>query len=442
MFTQPPNWRKKLSSELLHKFFSSQELQNLVKQAEKKYVYWDSFKHYPMPAGFASDEAWACLKFNRFSNRDVSPVKSVKGKVFTYTITKTMYQRLSFIDSNTSGFLSAKVAKPSEAQKNELIVSGLTEEAIASSQIEGANTSRKVAKQMLLSKRKARTRDEQMIINNYQVMQRLLDWKDLPLSLNMLQEIQKNITTNTLEDKKDEARFRTDDDNIGVVNQLTGEVVFTPPKQSVVMVELDRLVHYANQKETDENYVHPIIKAGVLHFWLAYLHPFVDGNGRTARVIFYWYVLRQEYWLFQYLSVSRIIKKAKKQYDDSYLFTEVDDNDLTYFLFYSLKAIVLSIKEFAQHYQNKVAKEKIISKIADKLTGLNQRQISLLQYCYQHQDATIDILTHQSKHRVAYQTSRTDILELSGKGHFSLMKKGNKFIFIPNTNKIKQLFKE
>ena len=441
MFSQPPDWRKRLQPDFLQKAFKSEALNDLIKQAEKKYVDWNTFKHYQIPKDFNPETAWAYLKFNRFSNREKTLVKSMVNDSFTYIITKTMYKRLSFIDSNTSGFLSSDITRPTEIQKSKLIISGLTEEAIASSQIEGANTSRKVAKKMLLSKRKARSRDEQMIINNYQVMQRLLEWKELPLSVGVIQEIQKNITVETLEDKDDEARLRTDEDNIGVVNKLTGEVVFTPPKQSVVLQELERLVEYANQKETDDSYVHPVIKASILHFWLAYLHPFVDGNGRTARAIFYWYLLKNNYWVFQYLSVSRIIKKSKKQYDDSFLFTEIDDNDLTYFLFYKLKAIMLSIKDFTEHYKNKIQNEKNIENLSTRLTGFNQRQISLLQYCNLNQETTIDILTHQSKHRVAYQTARTDLLNLVKKGHFSLMKKGLKFIFVPSPSKIKQLFK-
>ena len=191
MFSHPPDWRKRLQPDFLQKAFKSEALNDLIKQAEKKYVDWNTFKHYQIPKDFIPETAWAYLKFNRFSNRERTPVKSTANDSFTYIITKTMYKRLSFIDSNTSGFLGSDVEKPTEIQKNKLIISGLTEEAIASSQIEGANTSRKVAKKMLLSKRKARNKDEQMIINNYQVMQRLLDWKDFPLSLNMLQDIKK-----------------------------------------------------------------------------------------------------------------------------------------------------------------------------------------------------------------------------------------------------------
>lgn len=44
---------------------------------------------------------------------------------------------------------------------------------------------------------------------------------------------------------------------------------------------------------------------------IAYMHPFVDGNGRTARALFYWYMLKSGYWLTEYLSISRVIAKSK-----------------------------------------------------------------------------------------------------------------------------------
>lgn len=440
MIQKPPNWIKNFTPELIKKALISEQLRTLVKEANKEYIYWEKFKYHKIPNGFSLEEAWAFLKFSRSSNAETSPVIGINNRNFTFTVTKNMYQKLSLIDSNTSGFLTADVKKPTNIQKSQLILSGLTEEAIASSQIEGANTSRKVAKEMLLSQRKARTRDEQMIINNYQVMQRLLEWKDLPLSTDILLAIQKNITTNTLENENDSGRFRADNDGINVVNSLTSEIVFTPPNAKFVENELKKLIQYANNNESEDEFIHPVIKASILHFWLAYLHPFVDGNGRTARAIFYWYMLRKNYWLFQYLSVSRVIKRSKIQYDNSFLYSEFDENDLTYFLSYKLKAIVLSIKEFINYYHEKLEKEKIIQKIAGDLGEFNARQISTLQDLNQNKENTINIATYKSKNRISYETARTDLAHLVKKNLLDKIVSGKKFVYVPNTLEIKKLF--
>lgn len=440
MIDPPPNWINIFSPTLIQKSLKSEELRELTKRADKDYVYWEKFKYYPMPSGFTPEEAWAYLRFSRQSNTETTPVKDSSYKNFTFTITKNMYQKLSLIDSNTSGFLTADIERPNSNQKNQLIISGLTEEAIASSQIEGANTSRKVAKQMLLSQRKAKTRDEQMIINNYQVMQRLQDWKDLDLSLEMLLDIQKNITINTLSDKNDSGRLRTDEDGINVVNSATGEIIFSPPNAEFVKNELGKLIQYANTDESEDEFVHPVIKANILHFWLAYLHPFVDGNGRTARAIFYWYLLKKNYWMFQYLSVSRIIKKSKVQYDNSFLYTELDENDLTYFLSYVLKSVVLSIKEFSEYYNEKLEKEKIVQKLARELGEFNSRQINLLQDLNINKDNRIDVSIHRVNNRISYETARTDLDYLVHKNFLNKIHSGRKFVFVPNTLEIKKIF--
>jgi Fic family protein len=443
MLKRPPKWQDIITSspDLFERLIKSQELSDLIKHAEREYVYWDKFRHYPIPKGFKPEEAWAYLKLSRLTNRESTPVRDGDKKPFGFTITKTMFEQLSKIDKNTSGFLWSDTQRPTATEKNQLIISSLTEEAIASSQIEGANTSRKVAKQMLLSARKARNKDEQMIINNYQVMQRLQDWKDLDLSIEMLVDIQKNITQDTLDDKADEGRLREDSDNIAVVNQTTGETVFDPPSKEFVLEELKRLILFANNDKKEEDFVHPVIKASILHFWLAYLHPFVDGNGRTARALFYWYLLRKDYWMFQYLSVSRIIKKSKKQYDSAFLHTEYDENDITYFLSYKLKTMLHAIEDLKKHYEGKLEKDKILSALADKLGGFNERQIALLQFFNKNKDQRMDIKTHQNRFRIVYETARADLMGLVDKNLLSPIKMKNKFVFVPNTAEIKRLLK-
>lgn len=441
MIDQPPNWKSYITPNFFQQALDSIELQELVKKAEREYVYWDKFKYYPPPKGFSIKEAWAFLKFSRTTNREKTPIVDNEQNNFTYTVTKTMYQKLSYIDSNTSGFIINEWNKPTDAQKNQLIVSSLSEEAIASSQIEGANTSRKAAKQMILSQRKPRTRDEKMIINNYMVMQKLMEWKNLELSNDMLLEIQSIITKDTLENSKDEGRFRSDEDGVQVVDRLTGIVAFTPPRFSIYKEQLNELIKFANADEKEEDFIHPVIKSTIIHFWLAYLHPFVDGNGRTARALFYWYLLRKNYWLFQYLSVSRVIRMSRVQYDNAFLKTELDDNDLTYFLIYNLKTINKAIDDFIEHFKNKLSEEKRIEQMAVQFKGLNERQLLLINYLIENPQISVDIKTHKNKYQTAYQTARTDLIKLHNKGMLTQISDGKKYIYVPNKDALRKYLK-
>lgn len=442
MMEKAPNWKTNFNPTLFRKALDSKELQELIKKAEKEYVYWDKFRFYNPPNGFTIEEAWAYLKFSRVTNQENTFVRDKNGESFVFTTTKTMFQKLSYIDSNTSGFLTSEWGKPTDNQKNQLIISGLTEEAIASSQIEGANTSRKVAKEMILSQRKPKNRSEQMIINNYQVMQRLIDWKDLDLNREILLEIQKTITNEAINKTEDSGRFRKNDDDIHVVDPVTQLSVYTPPNENIFQKELDRLIEFANKDEDGEDFIHPVIKASIIHFWLAYLHPFVDGNGRTARAIFYWYMLKKNYWVFQYLSISRAIKLTRTQYDNAFLRTEMDDNDLTYFILYQIKTINESINNFISHYEKKIKDNKKIEFLTIKLKNFNTRQISLIDYLYNHPETIINIKMHQNRYQTAYQTARMDLIKLTEVGFLTQIADGNKYIYVSNKEAINKIIKK
>jgi Fic family protein len=266
-----------------------------------------------------------------------------------------------------------------------------------------------------------------------------MEWKNLPLSVDMIKELQENITKNTLDDSKDSGKFRTNEDNIAVVDSLTGESVFTPPTSEFAQSEIKKLVQFANGSESKDNYIHPVIKAIILHFWLAYLHPFVDGNGRTARALFYWYMLRKQYWLFQYLAVSRVIKKSKISYDKSYIYSEIDENDMTYFMTYNLKVINQAISDFIGYYKQKMLKENKIKVVSSDLPGINNRQVKLLIYALKHPQNVLSINQHKIINQVAYETARRDLLLLESKGYLLTVSKGKKYLYMPRTSEIEKV---
>jgi Fic family protein len=97
---------------------------------------------------------------------------------------------------------------------------------------------------------------------------------------------------------------------------------------------LEALCQFAN-KPQEKASLHPVIRAILLYLWQGYDHPFRNGNGRSARALFYWRMLREGYWLFEFISISTVLKNASAQYGRSYLYTETDDNDATYFVDFS-----------------------------------------------------------------------------------------------------------
>jgi Fic family protein len=86
---------------------------------------------------------------------------------------------------------------------------------------------------------------------------------------------------------------------------------------------------------------------------IAYIHPFGDGNGRTARAIFYWSILRSGYWLFEYISISKLIQEKRGDYDKSFIYVETDDFDLTYFLYNQVDTIEKAVKSLLEYIDRK-----------------------------------------------------------------------------------------
>jgi Fic family protein len=295
---------------------------------------------------------------------------------------------------------------------------GLIEEAIASSQLEGASTTRHVAKEMLQTKRLPRNKDEQMIYNNYLAMRFIQDHRNEKLTPALIFELHKIVTEKTLEDERKAGKFRESNDDIRVIDITTNDTLHTPPEASELPNRLEQLCDFANTKQEDI-FIHPAVKAIILHFTLAYDHPFVDGNGRTARALFYWYMAKENYWLMEYCSISSILKKASAKYSRAFLYTETDDSDLTYFIIHQLDVIKKSINSLHNYLDKKVESVQDAKKLLrnNKIlqNNLNSRQMILLSHALKHPRFVYDIKTHQTKHAITYETARKDLMGLSSK---------------------------
>jgi Fic family protein len=173
-------------------------------------------------------------------------------------------------------------------------MNSIVEEAIASSIIEGAVTTRKKAKELLKKKRKPRDKAEQMIYNNYITISEIKELINEPLSPILLIKLQESIPKDTLENSGYEGRFRVVNDCTIEVVDASGHLLHEPPPALEIPELINNLGEFVNT-ESEDDFIHPVIKGVIIHFWLAYIHPFMDGNGRTSRALFYWYLLKKEF---------------------------------------------------------------------------------------------------------------------------------------------------
>lgn len=407
------------------------------KTSNEKYLYWDKTKYLTPIDGLTADESWFVIKQIRQVSSIEILIKSNSGKFFTWYRPLYTDKFLREIDMHAGGlFLTEKTSSLQEKDRQKYLARGIVEESIASSQLEGADTSRRYAKKMLTEHLRPRTKSEQMIVNNYLVLQKIEnDYKNEPLSTYLLQTLQSQLTEKTLDETFRPGEFRKDEDDIIV--GYDNKIAHVPPKAAFVKKELERLINYANN---DSDFIHPVIKAIQLHFWIGYLHPFPDGNGRLARAIFYWYLFKHGYWAMGYLPISAMLKKSQHDYTYAYIYSEQDDNDFTYFYDYNMKKILKSIELFKEFIEKRSQENKLLNeKIKNLIPTLNSRQIHTLKYLASHSDAFTSGTSYKIMHGVALKTAYRDLKTLNKLGYVYSGQDGKNVLYRP-TEKTLTLF--
>lgn len=388
---------------------TDKKLNSLIEEINDEYAYWDTVKYKKLPAACTSSETlWTRVKASRIA----CTVKAWDKYKVHFGLTNRMQRLCHEFDMNFGGSWETGSVIPADSRERYL-VSSLMEEAIFSSQMEGAATTRKVAKEMLRKQISPKDKSQQMIANNYQTIRFIVEHKHTPLTPELVLHIHHLMTENTLNHPEDAGRLRTNNDVV-VEDGISHEVVHTPPSHEELPTFLKELCQYFNGSDT-KVFIHPIIRGIIIHFMIGYMHPFVDGNGRTARALFYWYMLKQGYWLTEYLSISRVIAKTKKSYEKAYQYVEADGNDLGYFIAYNLKVLAQAFKQL-QNYIQKKQDEKMLANTFLQLGEINERQAQIIRMYMENPKEVLTVKDLQHKFMVTATTAKSDIVGLMNRG--------------------------
>lgn len=399
-----------------------------------RYLHWDKFKRiYTQDTEFA----WLATKLSRSSLLNQLKLGNF---TFAYAVPNSLQSKLHFIDKNCAGNVGANnLAGLSKNEQSQFLLKSLImEEAITSAQLEGAATTRKIAKELLETERKPRTKDEMMIVNNYRLMQQAIKLKDEQLTIELILKLHKIATANAIENNAISGEFRQDNEIF--IADYDGNILHQPPKFSQIPELMQAFCDFANQdsNSTNENFIHPVVKAIILHFLIGFIHPFGDGNGRTARALFYWYMLKNGYWLFEYISISRLLKEAPAKYARSYLYTETDDLDMTYFLYHQSEIIQRAIYALEKYIDDKQQMFKEFSSAIAIFTAqvspkLNIRQVQILQKAVRETGAIFTAKEISNEYGIAENTARKDLNRLKELKLLGIITNGNAVNYItPN----------
>ena len=393
------------------------------------YLHWDELRRRPTHKGLSHEEWWLALKLKRKAAYRQIPLLDRKKKPFHYFIPDSVQKLLHEIDFGAGAYIGMPEPIANPQTRDRYIVSSLIQEATTSSQLEGAVTTREVAKEMIRTGRAPRDRSERMILNNYMTMQEIIRVKDQPLSVPLLLDIHRIVTNQALDNPSAAGRFRRADEPIRVVDG-EGQIFHDPPDAEELPERAQRMCEFANGT-TPSQFIPPAVRAILLHFWLAYDHPFVDGNGRTARALFYWSMLHHGFWLFEFISISNILVKAPSRYACAFLHTETDENDLNYFILHQADVIRRAITELHVYLDRKQTEtQQAVSRLRS-LRSLNHRQQALITHALRHPGREYSIESHCTSHSVAYATARADMLDLTELGLLEKHVRGKTMFFSP-----------
>jgi Fic family protein len=424
----PPSWQRQLDDR--------KNLSRILGQGplvRDRYLHWDELRHRTPPDGLSHEDWWAGVRIAREGMLRPLPFQDKHNRHILFGMPDPVLRLLHAIDQQAAGNLGMESPIVSGEDRDRYLVSSLIEEAITSSQLEGAATTREVAKAMLRSGRQPRDKSERMILNNYYAMEAIRDMRGQELTPEGVYELHRTITEGTLDDPGAAGRLRRPDERVNVVTVDHTTVLHEPPAADSLPGRMEVLCRFANAAGEDGPFVHPVIRAILLHYMLGYDHPFVDGNGRTARALFYWSLARSGYWLMEYVSISRLLKKAPARYARAYLYSETDANDTTYFIIHQLGVIEQAIQALHEYLARRTAEQndaEALLRHAPRLSDqLNHRQVALLTHALRHAGHGYTVESHKRSHRVTHQTARTDLLQLVEQGLLDKGKRGRAFVF-------------
>lgn len=416
-----------------------------AKLDDSRYLSFEDTKYRPLPEQIEALEGdrlvwWIAIMLGRIARFRELPLSAADGGLFKFFCDNTDAELLHEMDLNGGGMLGVDEMIPNEAARNKYFVNMLIEESFSSSFMEGAVSTRDLAKKMIAENREPKNRSERMILNNFKTMQNLSKWKDEPLSPELLCRIHSHIAQGTLDESK-LGKFRTETDGDIVLADDEGNVYHTPCDVESIPEKIAELCEFANSDNSKSNFIHPIVKAIILHFMLAYIHPFCDGNGRTARTLFYWYLLKNNYWITKFISISKVILESGNRYYMSFLNTERDYNDLNYFIKFQLEVFERAIKAFQNYLETKKREYADISRNSEILKGLNEREaqlcLKIIGKPFENFEATIE--SHAILNGVSWETARKDLKHLAAKKILERRKSGKTFVYFPTKNFLEKI---
>jgi Fic family protein len=311
------------------------------------------------------------------------------------------------------------------AFKTDFLLDSTIEEAITSAIYEGAHSTRAQAQQLIASGERPKNKDEWMLVNNFRAMRWIQGNRNKPLSREVVLHLHKLVTENTLEG-----------DDINFCGKFRNDKVYIGPHEGVDHRLIESAVDEMLELTTNNRrYFHPLVKGILIHYFIGYIHPFFDGNGRTARALFYYKAMRSELNYVELLSVSAYLKEHGKQYEKAFQKVKENDYDITYFIDFCLDSMASALKEVSR----KVGYLLRLMDLKERFE-LSSQQVGLLQRMALHKFRTIDAEEYAQQISKSREFARQELKQLLELGFVNESKTGKKLVYKVNAERLKELY--
>ena len=368
---------------------------------------------YRLPASLPIADFWPEEIQCRKDRASVLPLHTASGESFWYVPTNRFLQ---------SGDALAQAARYEST--NELPQyshdDSIIDEAFYSSSIEGAYSTKARARELIQSGKSPESKDERMIVNNYDALRFVLDHLDTPINEAITLEIARILTEGTLEEGT-KSGWRD-----GPVQVVSGrqKVVYVAPDADTIRPMLDDLFAFLQMDD-----VHPVIKACAVHIYFVTIHPLFDGNGRTARALAYMILLQAGYDFFRQVPISGLLVQERSKYYKAIRASQdpVNGNDFTYFMEYYADMLLRSISDIHSHMNEKMIVAEL-RKAASSLASVD-RLADGLEWLYSKGFETVTTNTWTDKFKISFETARKDLSWLAYHGYLNIRTSGHKKFF-------------
>jgi Fic family protein len=262
-----------------------------------------------------------------------------------------------------------------------------------------------------------RRKDKQEVLNYLEALEKIPVFaeKSSFLSKDLL-KVHKMATKDTLDDPRDEGVFRNRQVIVG--NRITGQVVFMPPPTKEVPKLTDEFFKWFNAPEVNE--IDPVIEAGITHYEIVRIHPFIDGNGRTARIMAAIVLFKRGFDVKRFFALDDYYDHDRRAYYAALRTVDPNSIDITAWLEYFTRGVAASIEAVKKKV---IGLSKDIKALKDKgQIALTERQMKIVERIIQNNKITIGEvskefgITRQAALKEMNKLIHLKVLKLKGNG--------------------------